>query len=121
MRIAISAAASTPDREVDSRFGRAPWFLIHDTESGSWEAVSNQASIEALHGAGIQAAQTVARQGVNAVITGHCGPKAFQVLAAAGLKVFRGDARTVKEAVAAFQAGQLCELHESNGPDMGAP
>jgi predicted Fe-Mo cluster-binding NifX family protein len=41
-------------------------------------------------GAGIQAAQTVANRGVEAVITGQIGPNAVRVLNSAGIAVYVG-------------------------------
>ena len=117
MKIAVTATGSQPTSEVDSRFGRAPWFLFHDTETRSWEAVANKNNAAAPHGAGIQTAENVVRLGAEAVITGHCGPKAYQVLSAAKVKIYLGDARTVEEALRAFEGGQLRELNEANGPE----
>jgi len=116
MKIVISAKGKEPESEVDPRFGRASCFLVFDAESGAWQAVDNASAVSAAHGAGIQSAETVCRLGANAVISGHVGPKAFTVLAAGGIKVYRGDARTAREAVEAFQHGQLPELNDSNGP-----
>jgi predicted Fe-Mo cluster-binding NifX family protein len=116
MKIVVSAKGGAPESEVDPRFGRAACFLVFDTESGVWQAVDNASAMSAAHGAGIQSAETVCRLGANTVISGHVGPKAFTVLVAGGVKVYRGDARTAREAVEAFQRGQLPELKDSNGP-----
>ena len=53
--------------------------------------------------------------GADIAISGHVGPKAFTVLAAGGVKIYRGDARTALEAVEEFRRGQLAELNDSNG------
>jgi len=50
---------------VDSRFGRAAFFLVVDTESGSVETHSNDQNVNAAQGAGIQAAEAVARLGAD--------------------------------------------------------
>lgn len=115
MRIVISAKCKTPDGEVDPRFGRAPWFLVHDSERGSWEAISNESAQDSSHGAGVRAAETVAKAGAEAVITGQVGPMAFSVLQAAGIRVYRGDARTTAGAAEAFAEGRLLQIHESSG------
>ena len=115
MKIVVGAKGGTPESEVDPRFGRAACFLVFDTESGVWQAVDNVSAISAAHGAGIQSAETVCRLGADTVISGHVGPKAFTVLVAGGVKIYRGDARTAREAVEAFQRGQLAELNDSNG------
>lgn len=116
MKIAVSARGETPESEVDPRFGRAACFMVFDTGSGAWQAVANESARSAYQGAGIQSAETVCRLGADIVISGHVGPKAFTVLASGGVRVYRGDARTSREAVEAFQRGQLPELKESNGP-----
>jgi predicted Fe-Mo cluster-binding NifX family protein len=51
---------------LDSRFGRAAKFLIFDADSGTFEVVDNRQSLEAVQGAGIQAAETIARAGPTA-------------------------------------------------------
>jgi predicted Fe-Mo cluster-binding NifX family protein len=116
MKIVVSAKGGTPESEGDPRFGRAACFLVFDTESGVWQAVDNASALSTAHGAGIQSAETVCRLGAEIVISGYVGPKAFTVLAAGGVKVYRGDARSAREAVEAFQRGQLPELNDSNGP-----
>jgi len=110
MKIAVSTGGNSLDGAMDARFGRAPRFLIVDTSDGSFTAVDNLHNLNAAQGAGIQAAMTVVKAGAGAVITGHCGPKAFQVLAAAGIMVFNTDAATVKEAVELYENGLLAPL-----------
>jgi len=107
VKIAISSSGSTLEAPVDPRFGRAAKFLLVDTESGAVEVHDNVQNLNAAQGAGIQSAETVARLGAGAVITGHCGPKAFRVLGAAGIKVVVGAKGTAAEAVEAFKRGEL--------------
>ncbi|MEA4863000.1 MAG: NifB/NifX family molybdenum-iron cluster-binding protein [Victivallaceae bacterium] len=110
MKIAVTTSGNSLEGAVDSRFGRAPRFLIVDTSDGSFEAVDNIQNLNAAQGAGIQSAMTVVKTGAAAVITGHCGPKAFHVLAAAGIKVFNTDAATVKDAIELYENGLLAPL-----------
>ena len=49
----------------------------------------------------------MARSGAKALVTGHCGPKAFRVLSVAGIKVYTIDAVTVEEALERFRTGKL--------------
>ena len=72
------------------------------------------AALNAAQGAGIQAAQTIVKAGAEALVTGHCGPKAFRVLAAAGIKVYNTDASTISEALTRYRAGQLTEATAAN-------
>jgi len=109
MKIAFSTSGETLDAPLDPRFGRAARFLIYDLDSDSFEFVDNQQSLNSAQGAGIQSAGTVARQGVKALVSGHCGPKAFRVLKAAGIGIFTCNAATVREALEAYRAGTLAE------------
>jgi predicted Fe-Mo cluster-binding NifX family protein len=56
----------------------------------------------------------VAGLGVDAVLTGNCGPKAFQVLGAAGIAVHVNVTGTVAEAVREFTAGSPQPAAEPN-------
>ena len=107
MKIAVTATGQTTDSPVDPRFGRAATFVLFDTETSEVNAVRNDEGVNASEGAGVQAAETVARLGAQLVITGHCGPKAFRALEAAGIKVVVGTGGTVSEAIERFKAGEL--------------
>ena len=115
MKIAITSAGPNLEDEMDQRFGRAQMFLIVDTETGEYAAVDNKQNLEAAQGAGIQAAGTVVDQGVEVLITGHCGPNAYKTLQAAGVKVIVGARGTNAEVVEQFKNGQLSE---TSGPDV---
>src|SRR5574344_1925901 len=75
MKIAIKSSGENLDNEIDLRFGRAKGFIIYETNDDSFEFIDNVHNLEAAQGAGIQAAQNVVNKNVEAVITGHCGPK----------------------------------------------
>ncbi len=115
MKIAISAVEPRVESEVDVRFGRARAFMVYDTDADSWEPVENSMRANAAQGAGIQTSETLARQGVNTVLTGHCGPNAFRTLAAAGIALYTGASGTVSETLKAFQDGKLTK---AAGPDV---
>ena len=107
MKIAISTSGPELDAQIDPRFGRAKSFIVYDTDTAEITGVDNTQNLNAPQGAGIQAAATVARLGATVLITGHCGPKAFRALTAAGIKIYTGATGTVAAAVAQFQAGML--------------
>lgn len=115
MKVAISTQGDSMESLVDQRFGRAPYFMVADTESGAVEALDNGKNLNLMQGAGIQAARNVVRSGVSAVLTGHCGPKAFKALAAAGVLVYLGAAGTAREAFEEFSRGGMSP---AAGPDM---
>jgi len=107
MKVAITSTGEDLQSGVDPRFGRARWFVVVDTESDASEALDNEQNLNAMQGAGVQAAQNVSEAGVEAVITGNVGPKAFSVLGAAGIKIYTGATGTVADALEAFKAGKL--------------
>ncbi|MPN06154.1 hypothetical protein SDC9_153410 [bioreactor metagenome] len=109
MKIAITSMGDALQVLMDGRFGRARNFVIWDTASRTEYAIGNDQNWNAPQGAGIQAAMTVINAGVDAVITGHCGPKAFRVLHEAGVKVYLTTALTGQEALARFEQGLLIE------------
>jgi predicted Fe-Mo cluster-binding NifX family protein len=115
MKIAVSASSPELDSPVDPRFGRCSCFLIVDPETMEFEAVENP-YVSASGGAGIQAAQLMAGKGVQAVLTGSCGPNAFQTLKAAGVKVVVGVTGTVRAVVQSYGSG--AEFKEAGGPDV---
>lgn len=116
MKIVVSAKGASPESGVDPRFGRAAHFLMFDTENGTWDSVDNTQALAADHGAGIQAAETVCRQGASVLITGHVGPKAWSVLSTGGVSVYHGEGQTAADAVDAFREGRLTPLSDTSGP-----
>ena len=109
MKICVTSMGDNLDSDVDPRFGRCKYFLIIDTDSMNIKAISND-SLMASGGAGIQAAQTVAKIGAGTVITGNIGPNAFQTLKAAGIKVITGVSGGIKDVVDRFNRGELKKI-----------
>jgi predicted Fe-Mo cluster-binding NifX family protein len=107
MKIVVTAQEQTLESPVDPRFGRTKYFLLVDTNTGEFSAHDNAQNLNAPQGAGIQAAQTVAQLGAEAVLTGHVGPKAFTTLQAANIAVYTGISGTVENAIKQFKTGHL--------------
>lgn len=116
MKVVVSSIGGSLDSQVDPRFGRAAMFVLVDTETGETQNIDNSGTASAAQGAGIQAAETVSRLGADCLLTGHCGPKAFRTLTAAGIKVYTGASGTIADAIEGFKAGTL---HLSAAPDVG--
>lgn len=107
-RLAVTSEGPAMTDRVDPRFGRAAGFVVVDLETMESSYVDNGASQTLSHGAGIQAAETLANAGVQAVITGSVGPKAFTALSAAGIRIGQGvEDVTVAEAVRRFTSGSV--------------
>ena len=86
-KVAVSSEGPSLDDMVDPRFGRAGGFVIVNPETMETSYLDNGAS------------QTMA-------LSGYVGPKAFEALKAAGIKVCQDlDGMTVREAVEKYKNG----------------
>jgi predicted Fe-Mo cluster-binding NifX family protein len=115
MKVAITATGLTLDADIDPRFGRCQYFIIVDPETMQFEALENSGAM-AGGGAGVSTAQMIASKGVEAVLTGNCGPNAYQVLSAAGIKVITGVAGKVQDAIQGYKSGKF---QASSQPNVG--
>ena len=106
MKICITATANSLEAQIDPRFGRCSYLIIVDSETMQFEAIPNMAA-GATGGAGIQAAQTIAKKDVKLLITGNVGPNAFGALSAAGIEIVTGAFGTVREAVEKYKRGEF--------------
>lgn len=113
MKIAVSAHSPSLDAEVDPRFGRCRYFLVGDTDTMAFEAVDNSGAM-AGGAAGVSTAQSIARKGIKAVLTGNCGPNAYQTLEAAGIIVVTGVSGNVRDAIQNYRSGKLKVSSQAN-------
>ena len=114
MKIAVTAQGPELTSDVDTRFGRARWIVVVDTDTGESQARDNKVNLTLSQGAGIQTGQNVANLDVEAVVTGNVGPNAYKTLAAGKVRIFLVSGGTVEQAVAAFKQGQLEEVQQAN-------
>jgi predicted Fe-Mo cluster-binding NifX family protein len=117
MKIAISSTGNNLDSQIDSRFGRCTYLVLVETDDMSVQAFINNSATQG-GGAGIQSGQFVASKGVKAVITGNCGPNAFQTLNAAGIELYGGQTGTVRTAVENFKKGLLAPTNHATAPEF---
>ena len=120
MKIAVTSTGSTLDAEVEARFGRCAYFLIIDPDTLRFEAIPNP-NLTLGGGAGTQSAQLMAEKGVSTVLTGTCGPNAFQTFGAAGIEVITGVIGKVRQAVQDYTAGTLSHTPMPNRQNPGSP
>lgn len=114
MKIAIPSSGDNLEATFDQRFGRAAKFIIYDTETKKFKTIDNTQNLNAMQGAGVQTAQNVAAEKVDVVLTANCGPKAFQVLSHANIKVYTVQANTVQEAIDKFLNNEVSPLNDAN-------
>jgi len=113
MKIAITSMGAELEDKIDPRFGRCHYFILFDTDTNKFEAIENTGA-QGMGGIGIQSGQIMADKEVKIVLTGSCGPNAFQTLQAAGIKVITGASGTVQQAVDKFKSGELKAISQAN-------
>ena len=96
-------------QDVCVSFGRAPYFLLHNTDTGVSETIVNAAA-QAQGGAGIKAAQIVADSHADALITVRCGQNSAEVLQAAGIAIYQSQGPSAAENLKALQNQTLSRL-----------
>ena len=95
----------TMDSEVFGHFGSAPAFMLVDTDTATVEIIDN-ADQNHAHGT-CSPFRALGGRNIDCVIVGGIGGGALSKLSQAGISVFRAEARTVRENLALFAAGQL--------------
>jgi len=125
MKVAISAMSEDLKQEVNPVFGRCPGFVIMEIDGREIKEHSfvPNAAAQSGMGAGIAAAQAVASQGVQAVVSGNIGPNAFMVLNQSGIKVYQTVGLSVEQAIKQLAEGKLQEMSAASAPGhfgMGA-
>jgi predicted Fe-Mo cluster-binding NifX family protein len=121
MKLCITSDGKGLDSRVEEMFGRAPYFVLVDTETMETKSVRNTA-MRSGHGAGIGAAQIISDEGAEALLTGIVGPNAFEALRAARIKVFEGASEfdSIRVALEKFNKGVYKEATvPSGGPGGG--
>lgn len=114
MKIVFSTEGESLESLLDTRFGRCSRFLLWDFETKTFTLIENSQNLQALQGAGIQSAQNVINTGAEALVTGHCGPKAFKVLQAAGIPIYVAETLPIRELIDSFEKGTLLPLKEAD-------
>jgi predicted Fe-Mo cluster-binding NifX family protein len=114
MKICVASRAPALASDVDVRFGRARFFIIHDDRAGAYEVLDNEENTHAESDAGIDSAHTIAEKGCRWVVSNHVGPRAMTALRAAGIRVATGVSGKVADALRAFKKGELEELQEAD-------
>jgi len=113
MKLAVCAQNEGLEAPVDQRFGRCPYFVILDSESGDLLKSVPNGGVSAAGGAGPQGARQLSQEGVEAVALGHVGPNAAAALKAAGIAVYGGVTGTVRDTWQLFSEGKLPTVGEA--------
>lgn len=114
MKIAISTSGNNLDEQLDVRFGRCKYFMIYDTETKTFNIIENEGQ-KASGGAGIAAAQQLIDEDIDAIITGSLGPNAFEIINKSGIKAYKSDSISIRNAIDKCEKGEL-EIITIAGP-----
>ncbi len=114
MKVAVTSTGPTLDDNVEARFGRCAYFLIIDTDTMQFEPIENP-NVALGGGAGVQSAQLMSEKGVTTVLTGNCGPNAFNVFGQVGVQVIVGLSGPVRGAIEQFKTGSFSS---ASGPNV---
>jgi predicted Fe-Mo cluster-binding NifX family protein len=102
------------EAHLSGHFGRAPFYAVADTETGTVQTVANP-SVGHGHGECVPAGGAFGPGGFDAVVCQGIGQGAIARLAAAGIPVFVHEGPDVAAAMAAFQAHQLQAATRDDG------
>lgn len=111
MKIAIPVNGGTIDTEVCVSFGRAPFFMLHDTESNESTFMENPGAASS-GGAGIKAAQVVVDQKVDALLTPRMGQNAADVISLAKIVMYQTKGDNILENLEALKNNELAVLND---------
>ncbi len=117
MKIVFPVSEKSDDANIYDSFGRAPFYLIYNTNSKEVDYLDHRAVVD-QGGAGIRAAQVLADNGVKAIITLQCGEYAEKVLRNAEVLVYKAISGSVKQNIEAFINDQLNLLNEFKQKSM---
>jgi len=111
MKIAVPVEDKILTASISPSFGRAPYFLIYDTETKESEFLDNSAAASP-GGAGIKAAQTIVDSRAKALLTPRCGENAAAVIKAADIKLYQTFSNSIDDNLQAFLDERLPLLQE---------
>lgn len=112
LKIAFCVKEPHPEAPSDERFGRCPFHALVDIDSGAITFLPNTAASE--NGAGVKAARALINAGANCAVVSSIGPKAFEILKRAGIKVYAGSEPDLPALIEGFKQNRFEELKEAN-------
>ncbi|BFN38042.1 MAG TPA: dinitrogenase iron-molybdenum cofactor biosynthesis protein [Bacteroidales bacterium] len=102
MKILIATDGNSLKSKVSKRFGEAPYYLIHDSESQVTEVRENPG-----HDDNHSALIDLVNEGVLYYIVGNTGPNAFDVLTHKGAKLYLARGLEAEQALNSFLNNSL--------------
>jgi len=106
MKILLPVNEENMEAGICISFGRAPFFLVWDTETEKAIYLDNPGA-NSSGGAGIKAAQAVVDQKVNGLIVPRIGKNASDVIDAASIIIYKSISEDVLETIKFMVEGKL--------------
>ena len=118
MRVAVSSEGQNLDSQISSVFGRCQCFSILEIRDDgiSDNYVLENSAASQSSGAGTAAAQIVGDEGIDVLVTGSVGPKAFSALKQWGIRIYKGEPGTVRENIDMLILDELKKVEAPTGP-----
>ena len=121
MKIAVATKQGGLEDKVSPIVGRAPSFTIVETSESE---IVNSGIIEndfaqSSGGAGIQAAQMLVQENIDAILGGNFGPNLANVFSQTGVDMYQVGEISVDDAVSKLVAGELSPVADATGPAHG--
>ena len=111
MIVAIPAEEKNIKGNVCVSFGRAPYFMFYDTEKNESKFISSSAA-DSQGGAGVKAAQVIADNNADVLITPRCGDNAAEVLKTACITIYKSRNNSIEDNLKSFKEEKLNLLSE---------
>lgn len=102
MKYLIASEGNTLESNVSGHYGKAPFFLIYDTETGNLDVTANDEKVDPH-----LVIRDSAKAGVQILICGGIGPHAFQIADKHKVKVCIASGISASEAVKSAAEGKL--------------
>lgn len=113
MITAVAICKPEQSAPLSRLFGRSEFFLLFNKEDNSKSIIRNPYA-DTFGGAGIQTAQLLIENNIDAVIVKQIGIHALRILLAADVKVFTTNVKNVSEALKLYMQGSLTLVDEQN-------
>jgi predicted Fe-Mo cluster-binding NifX family protein len=109
MKLAITSETADRNGKCTKKFGKAPYFLVFDTESGEFEAVENKAGTgEGCRGQSV--ADFIMGSGFDALATGKMRVDIHTLLTSNGMEIFDCDGMKAEDILSGYKASTLRKL-----------
>ncbi len=111
MKLAMPMEGRDLMKNVSPSFGRAPYFLIYDTDTKEEKYLDNSAA-GTQGGAGVKAAQIIVDSKVDVLLTPRCGKNAAEVFEDSGIQLYKTREGSGKKNLEDFTEDRLSPLEE---------